>query len=309
MNFINEEFTTSDDKKLITYKWETEQPKGLILIIHGMSEHAARYDDFATFLSNNGFLTYAVDLRGHGKTAGSLEEVGQFAMENGWNKVLNDINELGTHLHKQHEDIPFILLGHSMGSFLVRNIAYQFPKLADGYILSATAGHPGLLGIVGKSVANINMKLAGKKKRSALMTKLTFGDFNKKYEKPRTDKDWLSRDTEVVDKYINDPYCMQIFTTQFFTDLLHGVLSINDFSNMLKMDKSKPILMFAGDMDPVGNYGKGPQEVADKLKRAGVEDVELKIYPEGRHEMLNETNKEEVYQLVLTWLNKKFTSK
>lgn len=306
MNFTNDDFTVSDGKKLVTYKWDAERPKGLVLIIHGMSEHAARYDDFGTFLSNNGFLTFALDLRGHGKTAGELENVGQFAMKNGWNKVVNDINEFESYLHKMYEDLPFVLLGHSMGSFLVRNVAYQYPKLADGYILSATAGHPGLIGVVGKSVANINMKLAGKKKRSALMTKLTFGDYNKKYENKRTEKDWLSRDNNIVDRYINDPYCMQIFTTQFYTDLLHGVLSVNDFSNMLKMDKSKPILMFAGDMDPVGDYGKGPKEVAAKLERAGIPDVELTIYPKGRHEMLNEINKEEVYQLVLNWINKKF---
>ena len=309
MNYINDTFTTTDQKELVTYKWETEQPKALVLIVHGMSEHAARYDDFATYLSNQGILTYSLDLRGHGKTAGNLENVGQFAMQNGWKRVVQDIYEFGSKLQEINENLPFILLGHSMGSFLARNVAYQYPKLADGYIFSATAGHPGLIGVIGKSVANINMKLAGKKKRSALMTKLTFGDFNKKYENPRTEKDWLTRDEKIVDQYINDPYCMQVFTTQFYTDLLHGILDVNDFSNLLKMDKTKPILLFAGDMDPVGNYGKGPIEVAEKLKRAGVQDVEVKIYPEGRHEMLNEINKDEVYKLITNWIYRHFIGK
>ena len=151
------------------------------------------------------------------------------------------------------------------------------------------------------------MKLTGRKHRSKFMTKLAFGDFNKKYKNPRTEKDWLTRDETIIDKYMADPYSMQIFTSQFYTDLLHGVLDMNDFSNMLQLNKQTPVLLFAGDMDPVGDYGKGPREVYDKMKRAGVEDIELTIFPEGRHEMLNEINKEEVYQLVFDWLEKKCT--
>jgi len=306
MSYSNSTFKSHDGKELTTYKWDCDDPKAIIHIVHGMSEHADRYDNFATELVKHNYTVYSSDLRGHGKTAGDLENVGQFAMEGGWNKVVKDIISLSYHFKKEHSTIPLIILGHSMGSFLARNVSYENKEVADGYIFSATAGHPGLIGIAGKSVANINMKLGGKKKRSKLMTKLAFGDFNKKYDNPRTEKDWLSRDEKIVDKYIADPYCMQIFTSQFYTDLLHGILDINDFSNMLQMNMETPILLFAGDMDPVGNYGKGPLEVHDKLKRAGAKNVELTMFPEGRHEMLNETNKEEVYQLVFDWLDKHF---
>lgn len=308
MNYINEIFITHDEKKLTTYKWECEQPKAMVLIIHGMSEHAARYDDFATALSNQGFLVFSSDLRGHGKTAGDLENVGQFAMEKGWKKVVKDMIVYAESLIEKEPKLPLIILGHSMGSFIARNISYEAPYLADGYIFSATAKHPGLIGTVGKSFANLNMKLGGKKKRSNIMTKLTFGDFNKKYASPRTEKDWLSRDEHIVDRYISDPYCMQIFTSQFYTDLLHGVLSVNDFSNILKMNRNVPYLLFAGDMDPVGDYGKGPNEVYLKMKKAGIEQVDISIFPEGRHEMLNEINKQEVYQLIIDWLNVNFAS-
>jgi lysophospholipase len=188
-----------------------------------------------------------------------------------------------------------------MGSFLVRTLMYQFPNSGDAYVLSATAGHPGMLGVVGKKLATVNTTMMGKKNKTNLMTKLAFGDFNKKYEK-RTEKDWLSRNNEVVDKYIADPYCMQVFTSQFFNDLLEAVLDINKLSNMEKVAKHKPVYLFAGDMDPVGDYGKGPLEVKEKLKTAGVEDIEIKMYPEGRHEMLNETNNAEVYKDVLEWM-------
>ena len=305
MNYSNNTYKTHDGNELVTYKWDCEQPKAIIHIVHGMSEHAGRYDHFASELNNQGFLVYSSDLRGHGKTAGNLENVGQFAMEDGWNKVVKDIIGLSYRFKKENPKLPLFILGHSMGSFIARNVAYADTALADGYIYSATAGHPGLIGIIGKSVAKINMKLTGKKKRSKFMTKLAFGDFNKKYKNARTEKDWLTRDEAIIDKYMADPYSMQIFTSQFYTDLLHGVLDMNDFSNMLNLNKETPILLFAGDMDPVGNYGKGPKEVHDKMKRAGVEDVELTIFPEGRHEMLNETNKEEAYQLVFDWLNKK----
>lgn len=304
MSFTNEVIKSHDNTPITLYHWTCEQPKGVVHIVHGMSEHAARYDHFATFLNQHGYEVWSSDLRGHGKTAGSLEKVGLFAMEDGWNKVVKDIQFINQKIHQQYQ-VPIIMLGHSMGSFLVRTLMYQFPNSGDAYILSATAGHPGLLGVVGKTLSGINTTLMGKKNRTKLMTQLAFGDFNKKYKPQRTEKDWLSRDEKVVDKYIADQYCMQTFTSQFFQDLLQGVLDINKDENIQKIAKHKPIYLFAGDMDPVGNYGKGPEVVFNKMKTFGAEDINLKIYPEGRHEMLNEINKDEVYQDVLNWIEKR----
>ncbi len=305
MDFINSTYRTKDGVELITYFWECEQPKGIVHIVHGMSEHAARYNEFALYLNQHGFLVFASDLRGHGKTAGSLDKVGLLAMQDGWDKVVNDVINLSKELDKKYADLPLYLLGHSMGSFIARSVAILCPGEIDGYIFSATAGHPGIKGKVGLQVSNLNLKVMGKKNRSNMMTQLAFGDFNKKYKNKRTEKDWLSKDNDIVDDYIDDPYCMQIFTSQFFNDLLSGVLTINETYNIRKMDKKKPILLFAGDMDPVGDYGRGPKEVYEKFKRAEIEDVQLKIYKTGRHEMLNETNREEVYEMVLRWLNNK----
>lgn len=305
MDFINNTYQTKDGVDLVTYFWECEQPKGVVHIVHGMSEHAARYNEFALYLNQHGYLVYASDLRGHGKTAGSLDKVGMFAMQDGWSKVVNDVINLSKELDHKYGELPLYLLGHSMGSFIARSVAILCPPEIDGYIFSATAGHPGLLGKVGVHVANLNLKLMGKKNRSKMMTQLAFGDFNKKYQDKRTEKDWLTKDTDIVDNYIADPYCMQIFTSQFYQDLLTGILSINETFQIRKMEKTKPILMFAGDMDPVGDYGTGPKEVYDKFQKAGIEDVTLKIYESGRHEMLNETNREEVYGMIIDWLDSK----
>ena len=305
MAFTNTEIRAEDLTPLTLYHWECPSPKAIIHLVHGMSEHAARYDHFASWLNENGYSVIASDLRGHGKTAGTIKNVGHFATKNGWEKVVNDLILISNKIKEDYPDLPIYLMGHSMGSFLVRSLAYTDSAIGNGYILSSTAGHPGFLGVAGEQLALINTKLMGKRNRSWLLTKLAFGDFNKKYKEKRTEKDWLSRDESIVNQYINDPYCMQTFTSQFYTDLTRGLLDINQQNKIDKMDKSKPVLLFAGDMDPVGNYGKGLEEVAKKMKLAGITDLETTIYKDGRHEMLNELNKEEVYQLILNWLNKK----
>ncbi|MCT4582860.1 MAG: lysophospholipase [Flavobacteriales bacterium] len=305
MDFVNQNFQAKDGVNLVTYFWECEQPKGVVHIVHGMSEHAARYNDFALFLNEHGYLVYASDLRGHGKTAGSLDKVGNFAMQDGWNKVVGDVIDLSKELDLKYPNLPLYILGHSMGSFISRNIAILCPPEIDGYIFSATAGHPGLKGWFGKHVSNLNLKLMGKKNNTPFMDFLMFWDYNLKYENKRTKKDWLSKDEAIVDAYMADPFCMQVFTSQFFNDLLKGVFYINETYHIRKMEKEKPILLFAGDMDPVGDYGKGPQEVYNKFKKSGIKDVTLKMYASGRHEMLNETNRAEVYEMVLNWLNEK----
>ncbi|MBG15923.1 MAG: alpha/beta hydrolase [Crocinitomicaceae bacterium] len=306
MTFVNSEIRSFDLIPITLYHWECDNPKAIVHIIHGMSEHAARYDHFATWLNSNNISVISSDLRGHGKTAGELKNVGHFATRNGWEKVCKDIVLITEDIIKKYPNLPIIFLGHSMGSFLLRKISYSFGDYGSGYIFSSTAGHPGLLGIAGVRIAKLNVKLMGKRNKSQLMTQLTFGDFNKKYKDKKTNKDWLSRNEDIVNQYINDPYCMQTFSSQFYNDLVEGLLEINQTSNIDKMNKDLPILLFAGDMDPVGNYGKGTQEVYDKMKSCGVKDIELVMYEQGRHEMLNEINKMDVYQMILNWIYNKF---
>ena len=284
------------------YKWPADAPRGIVHIVHGMSEHAGRYAHFASALNEQGYTVYASDLRGHGKTAGDIEHVGHLADHDGWEKVVEDIIDLTNEIKVNHPDTPVYLLGHSMGSFVVRTVMLREPKICDGVILSGTIGHPGLKGIVGKRLAWLMAQIRGKKKRTKLLTHLSFGHFNKRIKDQRTEKDWLTRDEVIVDQYINDPYCMQIFTTQFYYDLARGVLEINATKNFRKLDKDTPVLIVSGSMDPAGEYGKGPRQVYQKMQHAGIKHVELHLFSGGRHEILNETNRAEVYQFIFNWL-------
>lgn len=288
-----------------TVNWSAEQPKAIIHIIHGMSEHSARYEHFAKALNKAGYSAYSSDLRGHGKTAGAIENVGYFAENDGWAIVVQDLIDYTKRIKADNPDIPVFIFGHSMGSFFARNIAYQEPDLADGYIISGTVGHPGWKGVVGKPMSKLTGAIKGKKKPSKFLQGLGFAGLNKRVENKRTKMDWLSRDEEIVDKYINDPYCMQTFSNQFFNDLATGVLDISKKSNIEKVNKNTPVLFISGDMDPLGGYGKGPTEVFKKYKDTGVNDVELRLFEGGRHELLNETNREDVYEFVVGWIRER----
>lgn len=285
--------------------WTCSNPRAIVHIIHGMSEHSARYEHFAKALNEVGCSVYSSDLRGHGKTAGSVENVGFFAEKNGWNLVVQDLVELTKEIKDKHPNLPVFILGHSMGSFFARNIAYQAPNLVDGYIFSGTLGHPGWKGILGKPLAKLSGAIRGKKKKSNFLQKTSFAGFNKRVENKRTEKDWLTRNEVIVDEYINDPFCMQIFSNQFFYDLATGVLNINKIGNIEKVNKDTPVLFVSGAMDPLGVYGKGPTEVYNKYQKVGVKDLEMEFFEGGRHEILNETNREEVYEVIINWLKEK----
>lgn len=301
MKYKNYELTVSDGKKIVCYKWEVNNPKAIVQIVHGMSEHAARYDEFAQFLNENEISVYAEDHRGHGKTAVSVERVGHMADEDGMTKVMEDVVMLHKEIKENNPNIPVFILGHSMGSFISRMLSYNYPDIADGFIYSATSAHPGIKGTAGVKLAAL-IKAFGKRNRSKLFDSIAFGDFNKKYKPNKTKKDWLSRDEQVVADYINDEYCMQIFSAQFFYDLATATIDINEETNIKNSDLTKPILFISGDMDPVGEYGKGITKVVDKYKELGAGDVTFKLYEGGRHEMLNEINRKEVYSDVLNWI-------
>lgn len=289
------------------YEWLPENNdaiKGVLQIAHGMAEHAKRYKDFAEFLTQNGYAVYANDHRGHGKTAGKIENLGFFSEENGWGNAIVDLKVLSRHIAKKYPHKPFFVLGHSMGSFLMRDYITEPPINLKGAIFSGTAGDPGLLGKIGVFVTNVLLLFNKPQKPSKLMNALSFGTYNNKFKPNRTQFDWLSRDEVQVDKYIEDPYCGNISSILFFKDLLQGLLSANKQLIIDKVAEDLPVLFFSGDKDPVGEFGKGVAEVHAKFVKAGVKDVEMKLYEGGRHEMLNEINKDEVYNFVLSWLNK-----
>ena len=300
-------FKAADGTQIFTYRWMPDDASaivGAVQIAHGMVEHAARYERFADALTKAGYAVYANDHRGHGKTAGSLDRVGYFADEMGWEKVVVDMHTLTGVIKKECPKKPFFLFGHSMGSFLSRYYAMHYAAELTGLVLSGTAGDSGALRKIGIIVATIEAKIKGKKAKSNIMNKLSFGAFNDAFKPNRTDYDWLSRDNAEVDKYVNDPWCGAVCTAGFFCDMLVGIGYINKKENIAKIPKNLPIYIFSGTKDPVGGNTKGVSQVYNALKDAGIGDVTLKFYEDARHETLNDINREEVFRDVIAWMNK-----
>lgn len=299
-------YKASDGTKIFAYKWlpaGTTKVRAAVQISHGMAEHAARYERFAKKLTAAGYAVYANDHRGHGKTAGSLENLGYLADEEGWDRVVDDMHVLTGLIRKENKKAPIFLFGHSMGSFLSRQYAMLHGGELKGLILSGTAGDPGLLGKIGLFLAKREAAKKGKKTKSPMLDGLSFGSYNKAFRPNRTKFDWLSRDTVEVDKYVADPYCGNVFTAGFFCDMLGGLAYINNRDNIRKIPRDLPVFLSSGSQDPVGANTKGVLQVYNSYVSAGIKDVTYRFYQGARHETLNETNREEVFADVVAWLN------
>jgi alpha-beta hydrolase superfamily lysophospholipase len=307
MKMSEYKFKVSDGTGIQVYEWLPENPENIqrvVQISHGMAEHSGRYKDFAYFLTQHNTAVYAHDHRGHGKTAGKIENVGYLAKRKGWEKMVQDMKEISTHIKEKYKEQPLYLFGHSMGSFVVRNVLVKPGMKIEGAILSGTGGNPGLLGHIGVILTKILLLFYPGNSPSPFMNKLSFGAFNNSFKPNRTDFDWLSCDNEQVDKYIDDPYCGTIFSIRFFNDLLRGLLHISKQVTINQVPDDISILMFSGEKDPVGNQGKGVIDVYNKFKKAGIKNVTMKLFKDGRHEMLNEVNRMEVFGYVQDWLGK-----
>lgn len=303
---LQHSFKSHDNTEIVYFKHTPEtEAKAILIITHGMAEHAQRYDDFAHFLNQNAYIVYAHDQRGHGKTAGSIENLGFFANENGWQKVSDDLGKLVKLAKNENPNLPIFLLGHSMGSFVTRTYIIENSNEINGAVFSGTAGSAGLLGKVGLLLTNIIMLFNKKNTASPLLDKLSFGDFNKAFKPNRTKFDWLSRDEKQVDKYVEDPYCGTVFSVSFFKDMMLGLELVNKNETANKVRKDLPIYLFSGDNDPVSKNGKQVKDVFEMYKNTKISDISIKLYEDARHETLNEINNKEVYNDVLIWLNSK----
>lgn len=293
-----------DEKELFVYRWLPERNtcQAIIQIAHGMAEHAGRYEEFAKSMVKEGYALYANDHRGHGRTAKSMEERGVFADKGGWDIVVEDMYQLTKHIKEQWPGKPIILLGHSMGSLLTRHYISLYGGGIKAVILSGTSGQHGLILDVGRNLAKIECTLRGKRYKSVLLNKLSFGSFNIKFEPARTEFDWISRDEKAVDKYIQDPYCGGIFSCGFFYDLLTGLKTINNKKLIHSIPKDLPILFISGEKDPVGNNTKDVLHVIQTYKEAGIKNIDYHFYQDARHELLHELNKEEVIEDIKSWL-------
>jgi alpha-beta hydrolase superfamily lysophospholipase len=301
-------FRTDDGMEIFTYRWlpPSDAPvRAVVQIAHGMAEHAGRYARLAEALCASGHAVYANDHRGHGRTAGDPARVGYFADQNGWFKVAGDLRQLTARIRERHPGLPVFLLGHSMGSFLVRTAIIQDAEGIAGAILSGTGGDPGLLGAVGRVLARAIGAAKGRRRPSPLLNALSFGGFNKAFSPARTAFDWLSRDAAEVDRYMADPFCGGVFSAGFFADLLAGLAWINRPAHIARVPRDLPIYLFSGAMDPVGGNTHGVRRVAEAYRRAGILDVTLRFYDGGRHEMLNEINRAEVVQDLVDWLDQR----
>ena len=277
------------------------KPKAILCIIHGLAEHVHRYKDTATYFCANGFTVYLPELIAH-HTAQPEYTLG-LAQPFWFNEQVQMIHSLILEIKNTNPETPVFLLGHSMGSFLCQSYVQQLGDTIDGLVLSASNGQEDPLLGVGIFVAKAQYKLLGKNHRSKLIDKLSFGRFNKNFAPNRTTQDWLSRDHEAVDKYVADPRCGFVCGAGFFTGLFTGVREVMKKSSINKIPKDLPVYCFAGGSDPVGLMGKGFMKLVEKWKAAGLK-VDYDLYEGGRHEMLNEINKEEVRRKILEWMEK-----
>lgn len=296
--------TTTDGTGVHVYRWlPAGDPKAVVQLAHGMAEHAARYQRLAEALTAAGYAVYADDHRGHGRTAATADDQGFFAEADGWRTVVADLAELTDRIKQDHPGLPVFFLGHSMGSMLGRGYACDHSDRIDGLVLSGTAGDPGGLVRIMQAIAAIEGRIRGRRAKSTLLDKLSFGNFNKAFAPNRTGFDWLSRDDAEVDKYVADPECGFVCSVGLFQDLGAGMAAINNAENLRRIRKDLPIYLFSGDRDPVGGDTKGVRGVADAFRNAGVKEVTERYYPDGRHEMFNETNRDEVTEDLIGWLD------
>ncbi len=281
----------------------SKRPKASILILHGMAEHQKRYYVFAQYLVEQGFDVYIYDHRGHG-TDKKLSELGFFAPSRGYQHVVDDAINISNYIEHNNRCSKFFLFGHSMGSFIARNIIQVYDKY-NGVILMGTAFTPKLLIRAGLIVADLICKFKGPKHISPYLSNLLFG--SKRYTKlsDRTAYDWLTRSHTVVGAYIHDPYCGFTCTASFYHDLLKLIGNSSKKSLIRQTKKELPIYVVSGEKDPVGGYGREIKKLLSVYKKSGFTNVSSKLYPECRHELLNELNNDEVYSDIIQWISKR----
>jgi alpha-beta hydrolase superfamily lysophospholipase len=305
-------FHAGDGQRLFVRHWEPDDAvprRGVAHVVHGMAEHSGRYGRLADALTARGFVVHAHDHRGHGQTAEAAEDLGHFGDGVGWGRVVDDVLELLRAERAEHAGVPLLLVGHSMGSFMVQQVLYTEPALVDLAVLSGTDGKPDLLAAAGRGVARIERLRLGRRGKSALLQSLTFDAWNKAFAPNRTAFDWLSRDPAEVDKYVDDPRCGFPCTTDLWVELLDALGEIARPESQARIRKDLPVYVFCGAEDPVGRRTKGVEQLLAAYRRAGLTDVTHRFYPGARHETLNEENRGEVTADLLEWLDLRMSAR
>lgn len=299
-------FDSRDMKtKLHAVRWvpDVENPVGILQIVHGMAEHVDRYEDFASFMCSKGFLVTAEDHLGHGKSV-TDDKKGYFCKQDPATVVVRDVHRLKKMTQEKYPGLPYYILGHSMGSFILRNYLFRYGKGIDGAIVMGTGMQPAIMAHALKFMASAACAFGKAAKPCKLINIISFGAYTKKIENPRTIHDWLTKDEAIVDKYMADPLSGFMFPGNGFKTLGELLCRLNKKSNLSKMPVTLRVLITSGACDPVGDYGVGPKKVYDSFIAEGMQHVDLKLYEGDRHEILNELDHMTVYEDIYQWITK-----
>lgn len=296
------EILSVDQKtSLQAYLWYCEDPWAVLQVTHGMAEHLLRYEKLAEYLNEQRVVVIGHDHLGHGASAQAGMQ-GYFHDEKTKHGLVQDLYQVTEWGKDQYPDLPFFILGHSMGSFVLRNYLYDYGEAIDGAILMGTGQQPVWMTRLGQQSAKLLSKLQGEKHHSKLIDQLAFGSMNRKILNKRTNKDWLSTLSTEVDAYLADPNCGFLFTLSGYHELFSLIIRSQDQELLKKVPKNLPLLFLSGKEDPVGEYGKGVMKAANAFRAAGVEHVMVQLYENARHELLNETQKVTVFHDICKWM-------
>jgi len=289
--------------KIHAIKWIPDgKIRAILQIAHGMVENIDRYDEFANAMADLGVVVSGNDHLGHGTSLINEESRGFFSEVDGNKTVMEDMYNLSDILKKQYPNLPYFILGHSMGSFLVRQYITIYNNGIDGALIVGTGYQPYTLLKFGFIITKIIATFKGWRYRSKLVNNLAVGKNNKKFEPARTNSDWLSRDEKIVDDFIKDKRTSVIFTLNAYYNMFKGMLSLYDNKNLEQMPKELPIILLSGDKDPVGNFGNDIIKLNENYKSLGMKDVSYKLYKDDRHEILNELDRQKVYKDIGDWI-------
>ena len=289
-----------------TIEWKPEgKVRAVLQICHGMVEYIRRYDEFAQFLCGKGYYVVGNDHLGHGKSVQAKSEYGFFNEKYGNACVIGDMHTLRQRTEKKYPGLPYFMLGHSMGSSLLRQYIQMYGNGLSGAVLVGTvADHKKAALLFGKRLCRVMAAFRGWHYRSRMVDNLVLGVYNKKFKPARTRADWITSDNEILDVYVSDPLCSFMATVNVYYNIFSGMIGIQRKESVYMIPKGLPVLFLSGADDPVGEFGKGVRKIYEKYRAAGIKDVTLRLYTGDRHELLNETDRAQVYEDLLNWLEK-----
>ncbi len=293
--------SSTDNLALYANVYTPDDPKFIVQIVHGMAEHKERYDELATLLTKMGAVVLVADNRGHGKSINDDIPLGYSAKENGWMINLQDLHQFSLMIQEKYRRLPFFLIGHSMGSLIAHSYLKRYEDSLSGVIFSGMPAYNKTVS-VGKTLCSTFAKLKGDKSISKALVSLT--DYNKSIKNPRTPFDWISYNTDNVNKYVADPLCGFAFTNRGYYDLMCGMQDAYELKDWRVLKPDLPILFVVGNDDLCADVPEGFQYALDNLAKAGYNNIEANVYENMRHEIFNERERKIVYKDVLGWLLK-----